>query len=193
MKPRSIFEIHDLDTLQLVNDPFRMRILTLLAQEPLAVRSLADRLEVPVTRLYYHVNLLEQRGLIEVVERRKVGAMTQRLYRAVAEGYRASAALVESIEDDQLSAAVVVATVVEGARADAESALGRRLDDGQQHQVAMGRYFIQLTPERFEHWSNELRKLVETMANEETDESTDLYTFTMVLAPAATASKQNHR
>ncbi len=191
-----MFEIDDLDTLQFVNDPLRMRILTALAREPLAVRSLAEHLEVPVTRLYYHVNLLEQRGLIEVVERRKIGAMTQRLYRAVGERYCASPSIVQSIKDDQLGASVVVASILEGARVDAESALGRGSDNERRDQVVLGRFFLRLSPERFDHWSAQLEMLLEAMAHEGTgdsDEAADLYTFTMVLAPAAGAAKRKAR
>jgi len=47
--------------------------------EPSTARDLAQNLDVPVTRLYYHLNLLLEVGVIEVVETRKSGAMLQRL------------------------------------------------------------------------------------------------------------------
>ena len=50
----------------------RMRILQMF-HEPSSVREVAERLDMPVTRLYYHVNLLEESGFSndDLIARRK--------------------------------------------------------------------------------------------------------------------------
>src|SRR5689334_4837111 len=66
-------------------DPLRIRIGLLLIDEAHTVKELAAALDVPATRLYYHVRILEEHGLIEVVERRMVSGIEERRYRAVVE------------------------------------------------------------------------------------------------------------
>ncbi|HUQ39691.1 MAG TPA: winged helix-turn-helix domain-containing protein [Acidimicrobiales bacterium] len=71
--------IDDLATLRAFADPLRHRIIALL-DRPRSVRDLAERLERPADRLYYHLRLLEQHGLIQPVE----GGNGERRYRASA-------------------------------------------------------------------------------------------------------------
>lgn len=54
----------------------RLRILGLLRREPRTLKQLVAELDLPTTRLYYHVNLLESHGLIRAVETRIVFAFT---------------------------------------------------------------------------------------------------------------------
>ena len=115
-------EITDLATLDLLNDPLRLRIISLL-DEPRSVRDVAERLDVPVTRLYYHFNMMEEAGLIKIVETRKVGAMLQKLYEAAGTHYRPGKDLLSSIEDPRKFAEVATAVVLDGARLDAEEGM----------------------------------------------------------------------
>src|SRR5690348_14023396 len=75
--------IEDVATLKALADPMRMRIHFEL-DEPRTVKELASILEVPQTRLYYHVKILERAGLISVVSRRAVSGIEERTYRCTA-------------------------------------------------------------------------------------------------------------
>lgn len=68
-------------------DPLRIRMGMMLFDAPSTVKELARALDVPATRLYYHVRILEQHGLIEVCERRMVSGIEERRYRAVDEAW----------------------------------------------------------------------------------------------------------
>ena len=72
-----------LTTLKLMADPLRAKLLGLFAV-PATIQELAAQLNVPVTRLYYHVHLLEQHGLIRVVDSHPVGGTIEKVYRAAA-------------------------------------------------------------------------------------------------------------
>jgi DNA-binding transcriptional ArsR family regulator len=84
---RDVFVISDLETLKTLAEPTRAAILEHLA-EPQSVSQLARALDVPRTRLYHHMDLLRSKGLIEVVEERRVGAMTEQLYAPAAKTFR---------------------------------------------------------------------------------------------------------
>lgn len=73
-----------LKTLKMMADPIRSRLLGLFASAPATVQQMAAELHVPVTRLYYHVHLLEKHNLIHVVETRPTGGTVEKVYRASA-------------------------------------------------------------------------------------------------------------
>ena len=92
---RAVRVIDDVATLKAMADPTRAGILELLT-EPRSVTELARALDVPRTRLYHHIELLRDKGLVEQVDERRVGALTERIYALTAKTFRASARLVHS-------------------------------------------------------------------------------------------------
>lgn len=78
--PKEIHIIADLATLQVVADPLRLRILEQLRREPQTVKQLAAALDVPQTKLYYHIKLLEEHGLIRISQTRVVSGIIEKQY-----------------------------------------------------------------------------------------------------------------
>jgi DNA-binding transcriptional ArsR family regulator len=101
-------EQRDLDDLDLVAEmthPVRGVILRRLKQ-PRTVAEVADLLDVPITRLYHHVNRLVDAGLVQVVATRQVAAVTERRYQTVADSFGISADLLRSTDKRELSVAL---------------------------------------------------------------------------------------
>jgi DNA-binding transcriptional ArsR family regulator len=94
-----VFKIPDVPTLKAVADPLRMRLLMALDEGPLTVKELATKLDVPQTRLYYHVRMLEQFGLLAVASTRMVSGIEERRYAATAKSW--------DIADDLLNSPAV--------------------------------------------------------------------------------------
>ena len=67
-------------------DPLRSRILAELA-EPGSASTVAVTLGVPRQKLNYHLRLLEEHGLVELVEERPRRGLTERVVRATARAY----------------------------------------------------------------------------------------------------------
>ena len=62
-------------------DPLRIRLLEWLMERPRSARELADCAGLPADRLYYHLGQLEQAGLIEVAEYRRLArGKAERVY-----------------------------------------------------------------------------------------------------------------
>jgi len=80
--PANVFVIRDLETLKAVSDPLRLRLFGLLQGEARTVKQLAKELGVAPTRLYYHINQLEELGLVRVAETRVVGGIIEKQYQA---------------------------------------------------------------------------------------------------------------
>ncbi|MEN3609304.1 helix-turn-helix domain-containing protein [Plantactinospora sp. ZYX-F-223] len=67
-------------------DPIRARLLAELA-EPASATMLAARVGLARQKVNYHLRALEQHGLIELVEERRKGNVTERVMRATAASY----------------------------------------------------------------------------------------------------------
>jgi len=78
------------DRLKAVADPIRIRFLLELGHGPRTVKEVAEALDVPPTRLYYHLRILEQNGLVEVANKRMVSGIEERTYRVAADSWTIS-------------------------------------------------------------------------------------------------------
>ena len=95
-------------------DPVRARVLAELGHRPGSASSLAAAMGLPRQKVNYHLRELERHGLVELVEERRKGNMTERVMRATAAAYVIAPALAAFSPDpdrspDQLSALWVLA------------------------------------------------------------------------------------
>ncbi|MFI2564376.1 ArsR/SmtB family transcription factor [Paenarthrobacter sp. NPDC018779] len=80
-------------------DPIRTRILQELAQ-PASATQLAAKVGMPRQKVNYHLKALEQHGLVELVEERRKGNVTERVLRATAASYLISPVALASVAPD---------------------------------------------------------------------------------------------
>ena len=80
-------------------DPIRTRILRELA-EPGSATQLAAKVGLPRQKVNYHLKALERHGLVELVEERRRGNVTERILRATAASYVISPTALASVAPD---------------------------------------------------------------------------------------------
>jgi DNA-binding transcriptional ArsR family regulator len=80
-------------------DPTRARLLAELA-EPGSAATLAGRVGLPRQKVNYHLRALEKHGLIELVEERRKGNMTERVLQATASSYVISPVALSAVAPD---------------------------------------------------------------------------------------------
>lgn len=80
-------------------DPARARLLAQLA-EPRSATMLAAAIGLPRQKVNYHLRTLERHGLIELVEERRKGNVTERMLRATAASYVISPAALAAVAPD---------------------------------------------------------------------------------------------
>lgn len=80
-------------------DPIRSRILAALA-EPGSAAMLAARLGLPRQKINYHLKELERHDLVELLEERRKGNVTERVYRATAASYVISPSTLAAMSPD---------------------------------------------------------------------------------------------
>ena len=80
-------------------DPIRARMLAELA-EPGSASTLAARVGLPRQKVNYHLRALENHGLVELVEERRKGNMTERVFQATAASYVISPLALSAVAPD---------------------------------------------------------------------------------------------
>ena len=83
-QPADKLTITSLETVKVLSDPLRLQILEHMLEQPVTVKQLAAELKIPQTKLYYHVNMLEEHGLVRVVSTRIVSGIIEKQYRVTA-------------------------------------------------------------------------------------------------------------
>jgi DNA-binding transcriptional ArsR family regulator len=80
-------------------DPVRARLLAELV-EPGSATMLAGRVGLPRQKVNYHLRALERRGLVELVEERRKGNVTERVVQATAAAYVISPSALSAVAPD---------------------------------------------------------------------------------------------
>jgi DNA-binding transcriptional ArsR family regulator len=91
--------IEDPEAAEVSLDPVRSRLLAELA-EPGSASTLATRVGLPRQKVNDHLRALERHGLVELVEERRKGNMTERVLRATAASYLISPAALAAVAPD---------------------------------------------------------------------------------------------
>jgi predicted transcriptional regulator len=193
VEPVEYMEIEDIEVFEVLNNTTRFRIIRYL-EEPGSIREVAELLDVPPTRLYYHFNLLEEAGIIEVVETRKAGAMLQKIYQSCARGFRPSAKMAQGDYEPHELAKITAGVVLDGARVDAEEGLTEhfaRIRSGNDSKLpgSFGRSLAFMTEEQAEAFSEKLKVLIEEEFDTHDRGDGRAYGFTFAFFPLAGTSE----
>lgn len=151
--PEEVRIISDLETLQTVADPLRLRILALLRREPRPVKALAAELDIAPTKLYYHIKLLEERGLIGIARTRTGPGPAEKAYGVTSYRLAVDRALLSpgaTQAEDALD--TFLSLVLDTTKSEIRRAVQAGLvDPDPQHDgpsgLNLGRLWLRLTPE----------------------------------------------
>ncbi|MCS7070356.1 MAG: helix-turn-helix domain-containing protein, partial [Anaerolinea sp.] len=178
--------------LKIYFDPLRQRILHQIADQARSIQEIATALEIPFTRLYYHINLLEKHGLIRLVDVRPgPGAIEEKFYRVAARFFVVDQALMTpGTPKGEAGLATVISTVLDETRASIYTALRSGLIDPAQRAphpdaLMIVRGVFPLTPELVEEFQTRLKALLAefTARKLASMKGTRPYNFALVLHP----------
>jgi DNA-binding transcriptional ArsR family regulator len=167
MKPsKAVFQIQDRETLKAVIDPLRTQIFEILIAQPLTIKQVADKLGLTPSNLYYHFNLLEKFGLIQVVETRQVANLVERLYQSTAADISIAPDLVSSETlEGQDSIRATIASTIDATRDDLLRSMHARftqLERGaprQERSVILSRSLANIPTARLEEFLDRIQQL----------------------------------
>jgi len=176
--------IDDLEGFRVIDNPLRQRILH-ICRNPKSVREIAETLGVPVTRLYYHINMLEEGGFLEVSEVRKAGAQLERIYQSLTGTVRPSPGFVENVGDAKKAAHVLAGVLFDITRVEVETVLEKQLT-GIEGTGTVARSMGQMPLDLAEEFTKRIEALTEEMrevSREHNGGDAPVFSFTYAFVP----------
>lgn len=93
IQPDDELIIEDLETLHVISDALRLRLLHAIIDQAKPIKQIAAELELDQIKLYYHFKIMEKHGLVKVVEERVISGIVEKVYRARARTIRVASGL----------------------------------------------------------------------------------------------------
>lgn len=179
--------IDTVDKLKVFADPLRQRLLQAFCCNPTTVKLVAEQMDEKPTRLYHHVDLLEQNGFLEVVETKQVRGTVEKTYQTVARKIIVDHAMVGSLEEDAGGTELknVVMNTIQACLVDARD----HFDDENQPQigqpsVVIAQAKINLTATQLRVFEQKLDTLLREVGEIPVeDEEQTMYSFTAACFP----------
>jgi DNA-binding transcriptional ArsR family regulator len=182
--------ISNLESLKVMADSNRLRILEALSDKPLTVKQIAQQLGTSPTKLYYHVNLLEEHGFIVVTSSRIVSGIIEKQYRAAANSLNIDRSLL-SFNGGNLNEGLdtLLSVVFEGTREDIRrgvrsGAITMGKGNSEENNSVFGRTLARMTPDQFKSFKDKLAAIIKEFGTAGTKESEgQAYGLTIALYP----------
>jgi DNA-binding transcriptional ArsR family regulator len=172
--PDDIQVIDNVETLKVVADPLRLRMLALLRRNPATAKELATGLAVPLKKLYYHLALLEEHQLIRVRDTRIVSGIIEKQYEAAAYRITVDRALFNPEPNEALGVEVFLSFVLDHARSEILKSIAAGLiaptapsSADQEGGLSLGRYWMRLTPDQYAAYQQRSKELFDEFAGQQ--------------------------
>lgn len=195
-EPQPEHTIDNLETLKIYFDPMRIKIVHALAKQARTVHEIADELNIPFTRLYYHLNLLEKHGIIRVVETRALaGAVEENYYRVTAHMFVIDRKLMTIRPDDSESGLeLLLDTVLENTRRDIRESINDGVIDLEKRApepdaLLIRRGFSYLTEDQARHFSERILALMQEITLAQNQHEGQYYAMVMAFYPSSLPDK----
>lgn len=206
-KPAARFEITKLEAVRVLADPLRMRLIEAMASEldhPFSVKELAKALGEPPTKLYYHVNMLEENGLLVVTGSQLVSGILEKRYQLVAASIGVDRALLTA-GDTSVGEALhgVLTTIFSTAEEDVQVAIKAGIgslhagEEGTRERIVLSKSIDRLSPEQAKAFRDRLDGLIAEFGHgpdtEPTDPDAHPYGLVLAFYPMADAPARTTR
>lgn len=175
--------IEDVETIKVMADSRRLAILRMM-QRPTTVKTISAELDIPASKLYYHINMLEKHDLIRVVDHNIDSGIVEKIYQVTARQLKlVNPLLRKDLPDDTADA--LFTNLLEDTQRDFRQAYAERNKDEQvppRHPFLSKKAF-RLTEEQLTMIHGRLVSLIEevTEIGEENETLQDpLYDLTVV-------------
>lgn len=157
-------KISDLETVRLLTDPLKMKLLQAFVEQPRTTREVADLLGESVTKLYRHVDALHDAGLLDVVNEQQKRGTVERTFQAVAGRFEVDQSLFVGDESDDMAA--VVRDLLRGGEQEILDALQVSREDFEETTIMM-RLRIKASPSRMSELRDLLRDWIDLAEKDE--------------------------
>ncbi len=191
-QPDDNYTITSLETLKVFSDPLRQQIIDALLDGPKTVKQIASDFDTLPTKLYYHINLLEEHHLIRVIDTRIVSGIIEKRYGISARNFSISRTLLtpgQREDDENQGLDALMMAIMERARGEIHKSVQNGIIDTSQdapvhRKLMMLRGRGRLTKAQAEQFYARLLNLIEEFeaARHSDDADPDADSFSLVFA-----------
>jgi transposase-like protein len=183
---KEVFKISDLDQIRLLSDPFKLQLVQAFAEGAKTTKQVAKELGESVTKLYRHVDALQDAGLLVVASEQKKRGTVERTFRAVAERFEADHALFADDGDGQGTDAA--RDMLRAAEDEIVQAIANA-DPSDEQEAIMMRVRFKASPERIAELGNTLKAWIDSTQDEETAEDQEEVAALIAFYPIGTTKE----
>ncbi|MCJ7625942.1 MAG: helix-turn-helix domain-containing protein [Anaerolineaceae bacterium] len=187
-----IYTITNLASLKAISDPLRMSIFQKIGAinqtgSLCTAKKLAKVLDLPQTKLYYHIKLLEQNNFIEVAETKVISGIIEKHYRVVSNKIAISADLLSGTDIGSESILSMAAGRFKNTLDDIQKSFQKPRDEETSQNVSLSRVMVRLSQDQAQEFLKNLLDLSEEFAMRGEDhtieENTNTFGFTYAFYP----------
>ncbi len=172
IRMKNIHQLKNLEQVKAMAHPIRLRILELLRDKPMTTKQVATVLGEKPTKLYHHIDLLEETGLIQLVETRQNRNMIEKYFVAIAADFIVDRRVLElskgtdvaTGEYESLFLSTLESTLIEARRSVGDKLISS-VHEGQN--ALMWRQKFNGSKEQMQHLTQILRQWLETLPDVE--------------------------
>jgi predicted ArsR family transcriptional regulator len=179
--------IDSVDQLKIFADPLRQQLLQAFCCNPATIKQIAEQIDEKPTRLYHHVDLLEQNGFLEVVETKQVRGTLEKHYQTVARKIIVDHALVGSLEEEDGETEVknIVMNTIQACLVDArDNFVDQTRKKGDRSTVILAQAKLQLSEAQLMALEEKLETILKEISEiEHEEEDQESYSFTAACFP----------
>lgn len=201
VEPAEVLVISDLGVLRVLSDGLRLQLIEAFGRTrgvPRSVKEVAREIGQSATKLYYHVNLLEENGLLVVAESRLVSGILEKKYIPAARQYTVDKELLRTAEgaagsEGHTVLGQAIETVLHTTADDFKRALatGKAVigdDAAPRRRSVLSKSTLRLRPED----AAKVIELLESLIRTKDDEHPDADTYGLTLAFYRRATAEDH-
>jgi DNA-binding transcriptional ArsR family regulator len=187
----AIYEAESLKQVRALADELRVRIFSLLAQEPMTVTQVGKALDIAPAKVHYHVRELLDVGLVRQVFTREKSGILEKYYRAVAKDISVPRSLVTSAPRDELLAAAneFAQSAVSGYIRALDRLMPLPDEEFQRYPFSISTSTLWLTKDELDQFAVELKSLYEKYETHRGIEGEQEASFFTLIYPAQLASE----
>ena len=184
-EPDDVFVIENPATLKVLSDPLRIEIMRAF-KFPATVKAVSKVVEMPSTKLYYHVKQLEKHGLVRVVSTNNVSGIIEKTYQVRARTIQVDEGLLSTDvdqADEQLES--LLSIVFDGSKREAWRSLRAGLvsppQDGKEANGIFSRGMLTITRDQADLLQKRIGELLKEFEQLSADNSADTLTYNLTI------------
>lgn len=191
IKPADSYLIKDLEKLKAISDPLRIKILECLVEGSRTVKEIARAIEVPASKLYYHINQLEEFGFIRVAGTRMISNILEKQYMVTACNFQVDKSLLSLLNDsEEQNLDSFLSPIFDTTREEIKRSLKAGLvklegepDEPHSAKLMLSRSINKIPPQRVAEFQQRLNALVNELEDTDKESEGQVYAVMVIMYP----------